>query len=191
MVLNTSNVNLSTFGKLFSRAVDGQIYAQPLYVPNLSVAGTTRNVVYVATQNNSVYAFDADDPAASSPLWQDNFGTPVPSTDVDPGCMDITPQIGITSTPVIDTNSGTIYVVAKTKDLPTAFLCRFPQMAIRPGRALSGARARSPGTPATKLWPAFCGHSMLPTSRRNFGTASKTRPVMMWVTMPSSRRRRL
>lgn len=53
-VLNTSNVNLSTFGKLFSRAVDGQIYAQPLYVPNLSVAGTTRDVIYVATQNNSV-----------------------------------------------------------------------------------------------------------------------------------------
>src|SRR5215469_8059023 len=82
LVLNTSNVNVNTFGKLFSRAVDGQIYAQPLYVPNLSVGGTTRNVVYVATQNNSVYAFDADDPTASSPLWHVNVGTPVPSTDV-------------------------------------------------------------------------------------------------------------
>ncbi len=116
IVLNTSNVNVNTFGKLFSRAVDGQIYAQPLYVPHLAVAGQIRNVVYVATQNNTVYAFDADDPTASSPLWRVNFGTPVPSTDVDPACADITPQVGITSTPVIDTNSGTIYVVAKTKN---------------------------------------------------------------------------
>ena len=115
-ILNTSNVNVNTFGKLFSRTVDGQIYAQPLYVPNLSLDGTTRNVVYVATQNDSVYAFDADAPAASSPLWQVNFGTPVPSTDVDPKCADITPEVGITSTPVIDTSSSTIYVVAKTKN---------------------------------------------------------------------------
>ena len=115
-VLNTSNVNVNTFGKLFSRAVDGQIYAQPLYVPNLPVAGTTRNVVYVATENDSVYAFDADDPTASSPLWYVNFGTPVPSTDVAPDCADITPQVGITSTPVIDTSSSTFYVVAKTKN---------------------------------------------------------------------------
>ena len=115
-VLNISNVNVNAFGKLFSRTVDGQIYAQPLYVPNLSVAGQIRNVVYVATQNDTVYAFDADDPNASSPLWHVNFGTPVPSTDVAPDCADITPQVGITSTPVIDTNSSTIYVVAKTKN---------------------------------------------------------------------------
>lgn len=64
-ILSTSNVNVNTFGKLFSRSVDGQIYAQPLYVPNLAVDGKTRNVIYVATQKDSVYAFDADDPAAS------------------------------------------------------------------------------------------------------------------------------
>jgi hypothetical protein len=118
-VLNTSNVNVNTFGKLFSRAVDGQIYAQPLYVPDLSVAGQIRNVVYVATQNDSLYAFDADDPAASTPLWKMNFGNAVPSTDVAPGCAAITPQVGITSTPVIDTSSNTIYAVAKTKDNST------------------------------------------------------------------------
>jgi Abnormal spindle-like microcephaly-assoc'd, ASPM-SPD-2-Hydin len=116
-VLNTSNVNVNTFGKLFSRAVDGQIYAQPLYVPDLSVAGQIRNVVYVATQNDTVYAFDADDPTASLPLWHVNFGTPVPSTDVAPNCVNITPQVGVTSTPVIDTSSSTIYVVAKTKNI--------------------------------------------------------------------------
>ena len=116
LVLNTSNVNVNTFGKLFSRAADGQIYAQPLYVPDLAVAGQIRNVVYVATQNDTVYAFDADDPTASLPLWHVNFGNPVPSTDVATDCADITPQVGITSTPVIDTSSSTIYVVAKTKN---------------------------------------------------------------------------
>ena len=115
-VLNTSNVNVNTFGKLFSRPVDGQIYAQPLYVPNLSIAGALHDVVFVVTQNDSVYAFDADDPKASVPLWQVNLGTPVPSTDVDPSCSDVTPQFGITSTPVIDPFTNTIYVVAKTKD---------------------------------------------------------------------------
>jgi hypothetical protein len=115
LVLNTSNVNVNTFGKLFSRTVDGQIYAQPLYVPDLAVAGQIRNVVYVATQNDSLYAFDADDPTASAPLWHVTFGNAVPSIDVNPECADITPQVGITSTPVIDIVSRTIYVVAKTK----------------------------------------------------------------------------
>ncbi|MBV8050470.1 MAG: hypothetical protein JOZ80_04740, partial [Acidobacteriaceae bacterium] len=113
--LNTSNVKVNTFGKLFSLAVDGQIYAQPLYMPNLTIGGVTRNVVFVATQNNSLYAFDADNPSAPT-LWHQNFGTPVPSSDTRTGCSDIYPQSGITSTPVIDTGSKTIYVVAKTKD---------------------------------------------------------------------------
>ena len=119
--LNTSTVNVSNFGKLFTRTVDGQIYAQPLYVPALNIAGTTRNVIYVATENNSVYAFDADDSSQSSPLWTVNLGTSVPSPDIcnnpAPDCYnDLMPEIGITSTPVIDSSSGTIYVVAKTKN---------------------------------------------------------------------------
>src|SRR5262249_3617015 len=120
-ILNTSNVNVNTFGKRFSRTVSGQIYAQPLYVPGLSVGGTTRNVIFVATQNDNVYAFDADDPAASAPLWEMNLGTPVPSIDVNPTCADITPSVGITSTPVIDTATNTIYVVAKTKNTDNSY----------------------------------------------------------------------
>ena len=126
-ILSTSNVKVSTFGKLFWRTVDGHIYAQPLYVANLNIQGSTRNVVYVATEHNSVYAFDADDPALATPLWHINLGTPVPSQDVctisgdtDPGdCpyLDIPPEIGITSTPVIDPVAGIIYVVAKTKNI--------------------------------------------------------------------------
>jgi hypothetical protein len=120
-ILNTSTVNVHNFGKLFSLSVDGNIYVQPLYVPNLTIGGTTRNVVYVATAQNSVYAFDADGRTAM-PLWTVNLGTPVPSQDIcvtDPvECpyTDVIPVIGILATPVIDPVSGTIYVVANTKD---------------------------------------------------------------------------
>jgi hypothetical protein len=113
-VLTVSNVNTSQFGKLFSRTVDGQMYAQPLYVHGLTISNKTRNVVFVCTEHNNVYAFDADDPAASNALWQVNFGPPMPSSDL--GCPDLQPDIGITSTPVIDPASNTIYIDAKTKE---------------------------------------------------------------------------
>ena len=109
-VLNTSNVNVNTFGKIFSHSVDGQIYAQPLYVPNLSIPGQgTHNVVFVCTEHNSVYAFDADNAAAWAPLWQVNFG---PSTAGVYNSVET--EVGITSTPVIDTTSGTLYVADAT-----------------------------------------------------------------------------
>ena len=115
-VLTVSNVNTGQFGKLFSRAVDGQIYAQPLYVNGLIISNKLRNVVYVATEHNSVYAFDADDPTASNALWQVNLGPSVPIADID-GCNDLTPEIGITSTPVIDLARNVMYVKAKTKEI--------------------------------------------------------------------------
>jgi len=123
-ILNASNVNVSDFGKLFARNVDGQIYAQPLYLSQVPVSGHgTRNVVYVATEHDRVYAFDADDPTAATPLWQVSLGTPVPSQEVCSGSLsgcpynDLVPEIGITATPVIDVAGGTIYVVAKTKSV--------------------------------------------------------------------------
>jgi len=126
-VLNITNVNQSSFGKLFWRTVDGYIYTQPLYVPNLNIQGKVQNVVYVATQHNTVYAFDADDPTATAPLWQTNLGSPMPSQDicivtgdtnpVDCPYLDINPEIGVTSTPVIDASTGIMYVVAKSKNL--------------------------------------------------------------------------
>ncbi len=113
-LLTTSNVNQTQFGKLFTQAVDAQIYSQPLYVANLNVQGR-RNVVFVATEGNSVYAFDADNASVSAPLWSVNLGTPVPTAYVDCG-TDLAPQIGITSTPVIDLSTRTLYVDAKSTD---------------------------------------------------------------------------
>ncbi len=118
-VLTTSNVNVSTFGKLFSLSVDGQIYAQPLYIPNLNIPQKgVHNVVFVATEHNSVYAFDAD--AQGSPLWQVNFGPSMPYT-VCCAPRDLFPEIGITSTPVIDLNSGLLYVVAESYESGVTF----------------------------------------------------------------------
>ncbi|MBB5190641.1 hypothetical protein HNQ50_001363 [Silvimonas terrae] len=110
--LNTTNVNSSSFGKLYSFAADGQIYAQPLYMSGVNM-GTQgiHNVVYIVTENNSVYAYDADAPG--NPLWKANMGPPMPaSVCCEP--RDLYPSIGITSTPVIDPDTGTLYVVAES-----------------------------------------------------------------------------
>ncbi len=107
IVLNTSNVNSTQFGLLFSRPVDGFLYAQPLYLPNITINGTTQNVVYVATMNNSVYAFDADNPQVTAPLWHVSLGP-----TVTPVGTQIQTTLGILSTPVIDPVSGTLYAVA-------------------------------------------------------------------------------
>jgi uncharacterized protein (TIGR03437 family) len=120
-VLTPRNVNAASFGKLFKYPVDGMVYAQPLYVPNVSIPGRgTHNVLYVATEHDSIYAFDADTNAGqnSSPLWQVNFLGPGVTTmpAADTGCNQIIPEMGITGTPVIDEAAGTIYAVATTKE---------------------------------------------------------------------------
>lgn len=121
-ILTPANVNSNQFGKLFSFPVDGQLYAEPLYVAGVSIPGKgTYNVAYVATQHDSVYAFDADG-KTTTPLWQRSFINPaagittVSSDDFPQPYEDISPEIGITGTPVIDLASNTLYVVAKTKE---------------------------------------------------------------------------
>ena len=104
-ILTPTNVRLATFRKLFSYAVDSYIYGQPLFVPKLMVNGSMHNVVYVATENNSVYAFDAD---GGGQLWKRSFGSAIPCANVH-GC-NVAPTIGITATPVIDSTLGNIYV---------------------------------------------------------------------------------
>ncbi len=107
--LTTSNVSESTFGKLFSMPVDGFVYAQPLYVPQVSISGGTHNVLYVADAHDSVYAFDAD---TGVQYWHVSLGTPVPSSVIN--TQNILVEVGIIATPVIDTGNNTMYVTAKT-----------------------------------------------------------------------------
>ncbi len=120
-VLTPANVNQTLFGKLFSYPLDGSAYAQPLYVSNVQIFGGTHNVVYVATEHDSVYAFDADG-GATAPFWSVNFTnasagiTTVPYTDLGGGLGPIVPEVGITGTPVIGPKSGTLFVVAMTKE---------------------------------------------------------------------------
>jgi hypothetical protein len=124
-ILTPANVNVNLFGKLASYSIEGTSDATPLYVANVNIPGKGyHNVVYVATEHDSVYAFDADG-LTNTPLWSVSLINPaagitsIPATDTDTGgnCCDLSPEVGITSTPVIDPGTGTIYVVAATKEI--------------------------------------------------------------------------
>jgi ribonuclease HI len=148
--LTPANVNTNTFGKLFSHTVDGQVYAQPLYVANLTVNGATHNVIFVADEHDSVYAFDADSNggANSGPLWQASMistahgaasgATTVPTADVQGGVGDINPEIGISATPVIDLTTNTLFVVAKSKE-NSNYVQRLHALNILTGNEQSGS----------------------------------------------------
>jgi Chitobiase/beta-hexosaminidase C-terminal domain/Legume lectin domain len=141
--LTPSNVNSSSFGKLYSYVVDGYVYAQPLYLPGLVISGQAHNVLFIATQHDSVYAFDADH---SQQLWQASLidtahgapsgATTVPSTDI--ASSDIVPEIGITGTPVIDPTSNTLYVAAKSKESGN-YVYRLHALDVRTGNEKSGS----------------------------------------------------
>lgn len=149
--LTKSNVDSADFGKLFAHPVDGVLYGQPLYVANVTIPGKgMHNVVYVATEHDSVYAFDADSSsgANSTPLWQISFlnangVTTVPASDTN--CGQIEPEIGITSTPVIDATTGTIFLVGMTKETAgstVSYVQRLHALDITSG-------AERPGSPVT------------------------------------------
>lgn len=157
--LNPSAVNPKRFGKLFSREVDGEIYAQPLVVSSLTMPKQgKRNVVFVATEHNSVYAFDATDPLSERPFWHINLGNPIPTQDLGSACgvySDFSREVGITGTPVIDAKTQTLYVVARTKDPVILGATPSPSpVTPRPNTAqltLTEAEASgpAPGTPST------------------------------------------
>src|SRR5580700_1222602 len=115
--LTPGNVSVSSFGKLFIIATDGKVDGQPLYLPNVSTPSHgTHNILYVASEHGTVYGFDAD---TGSVLWQVSTLVSGEKTSDDHGCSQVTPEIGVTSTPVIDPSAGphgTIYVVAMSKD---------------------------------------------------------------------------
>jgi hypothetical protein len=125
--LNANNVNPLDFGLLFSRQVDDQIYAQPLLVSNLLINGSRQNVVFVATVNNSVYAFNADDSASTQAIWHVNL-TPagsrvIKNSDMTGACggayFDFSGNMGIVGTPVIDTNTATMFLISR--DITTSY----------------------------------------------------------------------
>jgi chitodextrinase/nitrogen fixation protein FixH len=154
-VLKPANVKSASFGKLAEFAIDGIAHASPLYVANVNVPGVgVKNVVYVATEHDSVYAFDADARAAA-PLWKVSFINPaagittVPNGDTGE-CCDITPEIGITGTPVIDPSTSTLYVVAKTKEGTSTYRQRLHALDLATGAEKFGGpvliSASVPGT---------------------------------------------
>jgi hypothetical protein len=149
-LLTLSNVRTATFGKLFVIPADGKVDAQPLYVPHLTVGGGTHNVLFVATEHGTVYGIDAD---SGSTLWQITTLKAGETSSDNRGCGQVTPEIGVTSTPVIDLTTGlhgTIYVVAMSKDSSANYHQRLHALDITTGLEEFGGPvdvgAKYPGT---------------------------------------------
>jgi len=132
-LLATNNVNTNQFGRLYTRTVDDEIHTQPLIVTNVNVPGKgVYNLVIVATVSNSVYAFDADEPTNSAPIWKTNFLSanvvPPRNTDMTYACggnyKDFAGNMGIVGTPVIDPATSTMYLVSRTKEFGTNYVQR-------------------------------------------------------------------
>jgi hypothetical protein len=147
--LTVANVGGGKFGLVFSQPVDGHILAQPLYLPGLVIGGVQHNVVFVATEHDTVYAFDADAPGSA--LWTTSLGTPmdavvstrgwlvVPfSAGATVSCGDMFPKSGVTSTPVIDPTTGRLYVVAKTLESGN-YVHRLHALDVLTGKEVTGS----------------------------------------------------
>jgi hypothetical protein len=142
-ILNVANVNTNQFGLLYTRPVDDLIYAQPLVMTNVSILGRgSRNLLIIATVNDTVYAYDADDPTVTQPYWTNSFIAPpniVPpkNTDMTGACggnyKDFIGNIGIVGTPVIDPASGTLYLVARTKENGSTYVQRLHALDVATG----------------------------------------------------------
>ena len=149
--LNPTNVNAALFGKLFQATLDGVVDAQPLYVAGVSIPRLgTHNVLIVATENDSLYALDAD---TGTQLWKVSLLSAGETASDDRGCSQVTPQIGITSTPVIalppDTPEGVIFAVAMSRDATAGYHQRLHRVSLTTGNPLTRAveiAARYPGS---------------------------------------------
>lgn len=137
-VLTPATVNARDFGMIVRHVVDDQVYGQPLVLTHVRIGGGTHDVVVVTTVNNSVYAFDANDPHAAAPFWHVNFGLPANVNDSEFGCTDINGNMGIIGTPVIDAQAGTIYVVALTR-VRTGFVQRLHALDVATGVDMPGS----------------------------------------------------
>ena len=138
-ILTLGNVNSSQFGKVAFDTVDGLVDAEPLFLNNLNTGGSARNVLFVATEHDSVYAFDAD---SGTQLWKTSVLGSGEATSDDRGCGQVGPEIGITSTPVIDRHlgsNGTIFVVAMSKDSAGNYHQRLHALDVAGGSEISGS----------------------------------------------------
>jgi hypothetical protein len=153
--LTPSNVSSTTFGLLRNLVVDGLVDAQPLYLSGLTVLGASHNVVFVATENDSVYAFDSD---TGTTLWRISLLGAGETASDDRGCNQVSPKIGITSTPVIDRNAGahgTIFLVAMSKDSSSNYHQRLHALDVTTGAELLGGPTEISATDgATAFDPA-------------------------------------
>jgi hypothetical protein len=152
-ILNPSNVNVQQFGKLAALPVDGQIYAQPLYLPNVTIGGVSHNVVFVATENDTVYAFDAD---AHTTLWHRHLAT-APQNNDNEG---IKPLLGITSTPLIDASTGTMYVLTDGVE-PIRRVFRLHALDVTTGQEKLGGPVIVTGTVPGNGWDSHNGQITL------------------------------
>jgi hypothetical protein len=183
-ILTLANVNQTQFGKVFSYPVDGNIYAQPLYVPNVTIPSKgVHNVIFVVTENDSVYAFDADSKTLNpSPLWYTNVTTPpnvvpVPCLDNHKGC-NIYPIIGITGTPVINLATNKMYFVARTKEIVTGQTLPYYYERIHALDITTGAEVA--GSPST-----ICGSQTHAGCKLNSGPfdplSAGQRAALVWL----------
>lgn len=152
--LTPANVNVKTFGKLGEFPVDGKVDAQPLLLSNLSISGSTQNVLYVATEHGSLYAFDANSISSTggTVLWHVSALLPGETTSDARNCNQVVPEIGITSTPVIDRSRNAIYLVAMSKDSNGNYYQRIHALSLTTGQEMFGGpmtvQATYPGTGA-------------------------------------------
>jgi hypothetical protein len=140
-ILTLTNVNSTQFGKIGFDTVDGLVDAEPLYLANVTAGGSLRNVLYVATEHDSVYAFDAD---SGAQIWKTSILGTGETTSDNRGCTQVTPEIGITSTPVIDRKqgtNGTLFTVGMTKDSNGGYHQRLHALDITTGAEISGSPA--------------------------------------------------
>jgi hypothetical protein len=151
-ILTLANVNSTTFGLLRNLSVDGKVDAQPLYLSQLTVSGAVHNVLFVATESDSVYAFDVD---TGTTLWKKSLLGSGEVLSDNRGCGQINPDIGITSTPVIDRTAGSngaIYVVAMSRDSSSAYHQRLHALDVT-----TGAELFNGPTEITATYPATAG----------------------------------
>jgi hypothetical protein len=145
--LTPANVSSATFGKIAFFPADGKVDAQPLYLAGLNVHGTATNVLYMATEHGSLYAFNADaDPSKITPLWTRSLLGSGEAPSDNHGCSQISPEIGITSTPVIDRAKGVIFAVAMSKDAGENYHQRLHALSLTTGAEIAGSPVEITGT---------------------------------------------